>query len=222
MNIVIKEQIINTDEYKTLIEINIDKFDLNYSINEILINIDCHYKNLVFLSKNKTIIPCLDYYYNKDGHLEFYKTLLDVPISDFNEYGIIIEDNIQLAIIEGIGSASGIDELFLVFYNSLISFASAHPILFSVAMDFSISKFKEIIRKILGYIESKCTFGTFKRAIYHKKCLTEKDLYNAFELKNINTDTRETEAVISIILEYLGYEYNEKSKQWILNEKNKK
>lgn len=88
-------------------------------------------------------------------------------------------------------------------------------------MDFTINKFKKIVKKIVYYIAEKCTFDIFKNAIYHKKKLTEEDIYKAFNLKNVHQNQKETEAVISIILEYLGYDYDKKTSTWVLDDNKK-
>lgn len=90
MKLIIKEAMPYSDYYKTIDIHQLDSYNLKCSINDILLNKKIPYQSLTLLINNRDIIPFIDYYYNTNGILEFYKNILDVSIYEFKEYGISI------------------------------------------------------------------------------------------------------------------------------------
>ena len=201
------------DYYKDrLYKIELTEADKNYSIYELLEKNHIKKDGAIVL-EDKNII---DYYYNKDGILEFNKGVGEIPIKDLNEYGFHIKNNeIEFYIIDGIGGSSGPGIDFIDIYNQIEIYLSMHPILTTVIISGTTLVLTRI-KSFFDKISNNCSFKTFKKALYHKKKLKEKDVAKAFSLSNYNETDPNDIAAIEIILEYLGYEYNKNTKEWEL------
>ena len=201
------------DYYKDrLYKIELTEADKNYSIYELLEKNHIKKDGAIVL-EDKNII---EYYYNKDGIIEFNKGVGEIPIKDLNEYGFHIKDNeIEFYIIDGIGGSSGPGIDFIDIYNQIEMYLSMHPILTTVIISGTTLVLTRI-KSFFDKISNNFSFKTFKKALYHKKKLKEKDVAKAFSLSNYNETDPNDIAAIEIILEYLGYEYNKNTKEWKL------
>lgn len=188
--------------------------DYNYTILELLkkkkITIET---GCLVLHQNDGGIPSLDYYYNDDNLVEFYKPIGEIPLRNMSEYGINIGESLEISFASGLGCSSGID--FIELYNTIELFFSSHPITYDL-FKISLSVAFMSLLKIINYLKGKCEPNTFAKALYHKKKYTEDDIIHNFSLDEVEDDYENKKAAVELLLEYYGYEYDKNSKIWIL------
>ena len=195
-------------------KINIIDISEDKTIKEIIKERNITYNGAIILKVKDDYIHKLDYYYNENDEVEFYKNIEDIPINKLKEYDIDIQKELEISIVDGMGSSSGgID--FETIYKSIENFVSTHPAIYDsikVIGVFVITK----IKTIFNHLSKKCSFDVFKKALYHKKILTENDVIKSFGLKECDKDNKNDIAAIEIILEYMGYTYDEEQGVWVL------
>lgn len=212
------------DEYKY--RLTLTKQEKRLTLNELVEKLKINELGSPIIIKDDFRYIVLEYYYNKDGKIEFYKPIGEIPLNKLKEYGINIDNEVEFTIIDAIGSTTGIRNL-LDIYNSIELFLSTHPLLLIGVTSITTKKYLPKIKKLFIKLRDKCSVELFKKALYHKKEITVEEFVKAFEFKkNINEDDK---IAVEIILECMGYKYNKKKKKWVLlqerdekNGKNKK
>ena len=206
----------NKEDVVERIELELEPEDLNLTLNEIIKKKEIKKDGVLFLIYEDTPINSLDYYYNKDGIVEFHKLINDIPIKELKEYGYDIKNNITIEFYNGgLGSSGGFD--FISLYNAIELFAANHPITLTL-VGVSIKIAFGSLKKIFDKKKEECNPDSFQKALYHKKEYTEDDIIYQFRLNEIDDDYENQKAAIDILLEFYGYEYDNKKKKWILNE----
>ena len=197
-------------------ELKLKKDDYELTISEILDKNCIEKDGVIFLIYNDEPIHILDYYYNDDGVVEFYKNICDIPIKKLKEYGYKIEDEIIISIYSGgMGSSGGFD--FISLYNEIEFFAANHPITLTL-VGVSIKIAFGSLKKIFDKKKEECNPDSFQKALYHNKEYTEDDIIYQFRLNEIDDDYENQKAAVEIILEFYGFEYNKKKNKWIIKE----
>ena len=98
------------------IELQIEKGEEKLTINELLKKRKIEKKGVLFLIYNEEAIRNLNYYYNQNGIVEFYKLICDIPINNLKEYGYEIKNTITIELYNGgLGSSGGFDFISLYF-----------------------------------------------------------------------------------------------------------
>ena len=197
-------------KFEIVYEKELQSSEIKLSANEILKKENIIYNGVPLLENERKYI---DFYYNKEGIIEFKVNIINVPIEDYEEYDIFLKNKvIDFKVLTGFGSSGGsFIDMFQTFYDSIVIFASEHPILFSIALD----QLKIITQKILKYISEKCNFDIFKRSIYHKKKITTDQFIKVFELNKMNTPKKDLDQIVMAILVNLGYDYDCDNDVWI-------
>ena len=197
-------------KFEIVYEKELQSNEIKLSANEILKKENIIYNGVPLLENEKKYI---DFYYNKEGIIEFKVNIINVPIEDYEEYDIFLKNKvIDFKVLTGFGSSGGsFIDMFQIFYDNIVIFASEHPILFSIALD----QLKIITQKILKYISEKCNFDIFKSAIYHKKKITTDQFIKAFELNKMNIPKKDLDQIVMAILVNLEYEYDCDNDVWI-------
>lgn len=197
-------------KFEIVYEKELQSNEIKLSANEILKKENIIYNGVPLLENEKKYI---DFYYNKEGIIEFKVNIINVPIEDYEKYDIFLKNKvIDFKVLTGFGSSGGsFIDMFQIFYDNIVIFASEHPILFSIALD----QLKIITQKILKYISEKCNFDIFKSAIYHKKKITTDQFIKAFELNKMNIPKKDLDQIVMAILVNLEYEYNCDNDVWI-------
>lgn len=160
-----------------------------------------------YLIKYKdTFIGRLDYYYNCDGEIEFYKKIGEVSIDKLDEYDIHIKDELEIHEIKGgLGSTGDFDSILNI-YNSIEHFLAEHPLLLLGITSIVLPKIKELFMRL----NSKCTSHLFIKSLYHKKRITIDEFIKAYGIKSSNS--KEDRAMAEIVLEYMGYKKDKRTK----------
>ena len=206
----------NKEDVVERIELELEPEDLNLTLNEIIKKKEIKKDGVLFLIYEDTPINSLDYYYNKDGIVEFHKLINDIPIKELKEYGYDIKNNITIEFYNGgLGSSGGFD--FISLYNAIELFAANHPITLTL-VGVSIKIAFGSLKKIFDKKKEECNPDSFQKALYHKKEYTEDDIIYQFRLNEIDDDYENQKAAVEIILEFYGFEYNKKKNKWIINE----
>ena len=175
---------------------------------------------MLFLIYEDTPTNSLNYYYNKDGIVEFHKLINDIPIKELKEYGYDIKTDITIEFYNGgMGSSGGYD--FISLYNAIEFFAANHPITLMV-VGISIKIAFNSLKKIYDKKKNECNSDSFQKALYHKKEYTEDDIIHQFRLDEIDDDYKNQKAAVEIMLEFYGYEYNKRKNKWVLNKDKKR
>lgn len=206
----------NKEDVVERIELELEPEDLNLTLNEIIKKKEIKKDGVLFLIYEDTPMNSLDYYYNKDGIVEFHKLINDIPIKELKEYGYDIKTNITIEFYNGgLGSSGGFD--FISLYNAIELFAANHPITLTL-VGVSIKIAFGSLKKIFDKKKEECNPDSFQKALYHKKEYTEDDIIYQFRLNEIDDDYENQKAAVEIILEFYGFEYNKKKNKWIINE----
>lgn len=206
----------NIEEVVERIELELEKEDLNYTLDELLKKKNINKDGVLFLIYNGEPIHMLEYYYNKDGIVEFNKSIDYIPIKELKEYGFDIKNYIIIEFYNGgMGSSGGFD--FISLYNEIEFFAANHPITLTL-VGVSIKIAFGSLKKIFDKKKEECNPDSFQKALYHNKEYTEDDIIYQFRLNEIDDDYENQKAAVEIILEFYGFEYNKKKNKWIIKE----
>ena len=207
----------NKENVVERIELELEKEDLNLTLDELIQKKKIKKNGALFLIYKDIPRNTLDYYYNKDGIVEFHKLINDIPIKELKEYGYDIKNNITIEFYNGgLGSSGGFD--FFDLLEQIELFFSQNPIIYDTFKFIAKEIIFRSIVKILIKLKDKCNPFILQHAIYHKKEYTEDDIIYQFRLNEIDDDYENQKAAVEIILEFYGFEYNKKKNKWILNE----
>lgn len=211
----------NKEDVVERIELKLEKEDFNLTIDELLKKNKIKKGGALFLVYDDIPMNSLDYYYNKDGIVEFHKLINDIPIKELKEYGYDIKTNITIEFYNGgLGSSGGFD--FFALLEQIELFFSQNPITYDIFKFITKEIIFRSIVKIIIKLKDECNPYILQHAIYHKKEYTEDDIIYQFRLNEIDDDYENQKAAVEIILEFYGYEYDKNKKKWIINASKKR